>query len=66
MNKCRYCGSELNPKTIKISSNGWVYCKECKKPYLDVDIQDSDHWVKKHIDEIEKGHYIDMMMEGYI
>ena len=68
MSKCIFCGKELTEKDIVVSTNGWAYCKKCKKPLCDTTIQDDTHWIKKGLKNkiIKKKSYMDLMLQGYM
>ena len=43
--QCHWCNQELTIDDVVICNNGWAYCKKCKKPILDMTIQDPDHFL---------------------
>lgn len=63
--KCLWCKRELTIDDIVIGS-GWAYCKNCKKPMLDVSIQSPEHFLKRNEKKIEHNGYIELMMKGYM
>lgn len=66
MIKCFWCESELKVDDVIISSNKWAYCKNCKKPILDMLIQPEEHFLKRNEDKIEHDDHISLMMKGYL
>ena len=64
--RCLWCKKELTVNDIVISSNLFAYCKKCKQPMLDMTIQPSEHFLKRHEDEIEHDTDIHLMMRGFI
>lgn len=64
--KCYWCKKKLTTDDIVISSNKWAYCKECKRPMLDMLIQSPEHFLKRHENEIEHDTDIHLMMRGFI
>ncbi|WP_405316461.1 hypothetical protein [Faecalibacillus faecis] len=62
MKKCIFCEKEFKEEDYVIHG-GWVKCPECKRPQLDINIQDSDHWSKTH--NLRKLDFMEGMMEGF-
>lgn len=64
--QCHWCNQELTIDDVVICNNGWAYCKKCKKPILDMTIQDPDHFLKQNEKKIEHDGYIELIMRGYM
>ena len=64
--KCRWCKKELKLKDVVLSSNMWIYCKNCKKPILDYTIQPEENYFKKNRKKLETDSEISLMLKGYM